>query len=338
MIVRNFRRACIRGLKPAALFAFASLTALLAGSTARAEDYPTRPVHMIIPFAAGGPTDIVGRIMGAKMGEILGQQFVVEDKAGAGGNIGADIVAKSAPDGYTVLMATVSTNAINPGLYKHMPYDPIRDFAPVGQVGVTPSLLAVNPSIPATDVKSLVALLKANPGKYSYGSSGVGSIFHLCGEEFKTMAGELDVVHVPYRGSAPMETDLIGGQIAWVFDATPAALPLAQAGKIRAIGAGMLKRLRAMPDMPTLDEQGLKGFECYTWNAVLAPAGTPQPFIDKLNMAVNKALEDPAVFAHLQEAGIDPTPGTTPQSTMGFLKTELAKWAPIIKASGAQVD
>jgi tripartite-type tricarboxylate transporter receptor subunit TctC len=326
---------------PATLRVLGALAATLAlaGAAARAEDdYPSRPVHMIIPFAAGGPTDIVGRVMAAKMGDILGQQFVVEDKAGAGGNIGADAVAKSAPDGYTVLMATVSTNAINPGLYKHMPYDPISDFAPVGQVGVTPSLLAVNTDIPATDVKSLVALIAANPGKYSYGSSGVGSIFHLCGEEFKTMAGGLNMVHVPYRGSAPMETDLIGGHIAMVFDATPGAMPLAQAGKIRALAAGMAKRLRAMPDLPTLQEQGLKGFECYTWNAILAPAGTPQPIIDRLNAALNKALADPAVFAHLQDAGIDPTPGSTPQQTMEFMKTELAKWAPIIKESGAQVD
>src|SRR5580658_10241877 len=323
---------------PALAAAFV-VTLTLAGTIVRAEDaYPSRPVHFIIPFAAGGPTDIVGRITGAKMGEVLGQQFVVEDRAGAGGNIGADFVAKSAPDGYTLLFATVSTNAINPGLYKHMPYDPVRDFAPVGRVGVTPTLLLVNPSIAATDVKSLVALIKANPGKYDYGSSGVGSILHLCGEEFKTMAGELDIVHVPYKGSAPMDTDLMGGQISMAFDATPTALPLAQSDRVRAIGAGMLKRLAAMPDLPTLDEQGLKGFECYTWNAILAPAGTPQPIVDKLNAAANKALADPQVIDSLKKAGIDPTPGSTPQTTGDFVKTELAKWAPIIKASGAQVD
>jgi tripartite-type tricarboxylate transporter receptor subunit TctC len=237
-----------------------------------------------------------------------------------------------------VLMATVSTHAINPGLYKDMPYDPVRDFAPIGRVGVTPTLLLVNPSIPATDVKSLVALIKANPGKFSYGSAGIGSIYHLCAEEFKSMAGGLDIVHVPYKGSAPMDTDLMGGQIAMAFDATPTALPLALAGKIRAIGAGMATRLRAMPDLPTMQEQGFKGFECYTWNAILAPAGTPQPIVDRLNAAINKALADPAVFSSLQNAGIDPTPGSTPQQTAEFIKAELAKWAPIIKASGAQVD
>jgi tripartite-type tricarboxylate transporter receptor subunit TctC len=312
--------------------------ALVSAGVQAADNYPSRPVQMIIPFAAGGPTDIVGRIMGAKMGELLGQQFVVEDRAGAGGNIGADAVAKADPDGYTLLMATVSTNAINPGLYRHMPYDPVRDFAPIGRVGVTPTLLLVNPSIPATDVKSLVALVKANPGKFNYGSSGVGSILHLCGEEFKSLAGGLDIVHVPYKGSAPMDTDLLGGQIAMAFDATPTAMPLAQSGKLRALGAGMATRLRAMSDLPTLQEQGVKGFECYTWNAILAPAGTPKPIVDRLNAAINKSLADPAVFSSLQKAGIDPSPGSTPQQTAAFVKAELSKWAPIIKASGAQIE
>jgi len=325
--------------KPQRALATAIVTLTLASAGVQAADnYPSRPVQMIIPFSAGGPTDIVGRIMGAKMGELLGQQFVIENKVGAGGNIGADAVAKAAPDGYTLLMATVSTHAINPGLYRHMPYDPLRDFAAVGRVGVTPTLLLVHPSIPATDVKSLVALIKANPGKYDYGSSGVGSILHLCGEEFKSLAGGLDIVHVPYKGSAPMDTDLMGGQISLAFDATPTAMPLAQSGRVRALGAGMATRLRAMPDLPTLQEQGLKGFECYTWNAILAPAGTPQPIVDRLNAAINKSLADPAVFSALQKAGIDPTPGSTPQQTAEFVKAELAKWAPIIKASGAQVD
>lgn len=327
------------GLKHLGLAAIAvAAFAVAASDTQAADNFPSRPVQMIIPFAAGGPTDIVGRIMSAKMGEILGQTFIVEDKSGAGGNIGAEAVAKASPDGYTLLFATVSTNAINPGLYKHMPYDAVKDFAPVARVGVTPTLLLVNPSLPATDVKSLIALLKANPGKYNYGSSGLGSILHLCGEEFKAMAGGLDITHVPYKGSAPMDTDLMGGQVVMAFDATPTAMPLAQSGKLRALGAGMLKRLAAMPDLPTLDEQGLKGYECYTWNSILAPAGTPKPIVDKLNAAANKALADPAVTDALKKAGIDPTPGSTPETTADFVKTELAKWAPIIKASGAQVD
>ncbi len=311
----------------------------LGGAGAKAEDrYPSKPVRIVVSFSAGGPTDTVARAMGAKMGNLLGQQFLVENKVGAGGNIGADLVAKAPPDGYTLLMATVSTHAINPGLYKNMPYDPVRDFAPIGQVGVTPTLLGVHPSVPATDVKSLVALIKENPGKFTYGSSGLGSILHLCGEQFKALAGGVNAVHVPYRGSAPMMSDLVGGQISMAFDATPTALPQAQSGAIRAIGAGMATRMRAMPELPTLQEQGLKGFECYTWNAILAPADTPQPIVDRLSEAINKALDDPAVFKRLQEAGIDPTPGSTPKQATAFIKAELAKWAPIIKASGAHID
>jgi tripartite-type tricarboxylate transporter receptor subunit TctC len=337
-LARIFRPAWPKAMT---LHAFAGivLAFALAGTGVKAEDrYPSKPVRIVVSFAAGGPTDTVARIMGAKLGELIGQQFVVENKAGAGGNIGADLVAKAAPDGYTLLMATVSTHAINPGLYKKMPYDPVRDFAPIGQVGVTPTLLGVHPSVPATDIKSLVALVKENPGKFTYGSSGLGSILHLCGEQFKALAGGLNIAHVPYRGSAPMMSDLIAGQISMAFDATPTALPQAQSGAIRAIGAGMATRMRAMPELPTLQEQGLKGFECYTWNAILAPASTPQPIIDRLSEAMNKALADPAVLNRLQEAGIDPTPGSTPRHAAEFIKAELAKWAPIIKASGAQID
>jgi len=317
-----------------------SLIALfvLGGEAARADDYPSKPIRMVVSFAAGGPTDTVARIVGAKMGDLLGQQIFVENRTGAGGNLGAAEVAKTAPDGYTLLMATVSTHAINPGLYKNMPYDPVRDFTPIGQVGVTPSLLAIHPSLPATDLASLITVIKEHPGKYTYGSSGVGSILHLCGEEFKTLAGGLHITHVPYRGSAPMMTDLMGGQISMVFDGTPTALPQVRAGAIRAIGAGMATRIRALPDLPTLQEQGLNGFECYTWNAILAPAGTPQPVIARLYDALSKTLADPATAKRLDDVGIDATPGATPQQTAAFIGAELEKWAPIIKASGAQVE
>jgi len=321
-----------------ALLGLALSLALACNEAAAQDSYPSKPIRLVVSFAAGGPTDTVARIMGARMTELLGQPIVVENRAGAGGNIGADIVAKAAPDGYTLLMATVSTHAINPGLYKRMPYDPVLDFAPVGQVGVTPCVLAVNPSLPAKDVNGLIALLKANPGKYSYGSSGMGSILHLCGEEFKTMAGGLSAVHVPYRGSAPMMADLVGGQISFAFDALPTVLPQVQAGTIRAIGGGMATRARALPDLPTLQEQGVKGFECYTWNAILAPAKTPAPIVAQLSAAINKALAEPTVLKRLQDTGVDPTPGGTPEKLAEFIKAELAKWAPIIKTSGAQVD
>jgi tripartite-type tricarboxylate transporter receptor subunit TctC len=315
----------------------ASLTTCFA--SAQADDkYPSRPVRVVVSFAAGGPTDIVGRVMSAKMSELLGQQFVVENRTGAGGNTGAAEVARTPPDGYTLLVATVSTHAINPGLYKKIPYDAERDFTPIGQVGVTPIMLVVHPSIPATDVKSLVDLVKANPDKYTYGSSGVGSILHLCGEQFKTLAGGLKITHVPYRGSSQLMKDLVGGQISMAFDATPSAGPQVESGAVRALGGGMAERLRTLPNLPTMQEQGMKGYECYTWNAILAPAGTPQPIVERLSGAVQKAMQDPAVFKRLQEVGVDPTPGRGPTETAAFIKAELAKWAPIIKASGAQVD
>jgi tripartite-type tricarboxylate transporter receptor subunit TctC len=311
--------------------------ALASGAHAQ-EAYPAKPVRIVVSFAAGGPTDQVARIMSAKLTEVTGQTFLVENKTGAGGNIGADVVAKAPPDGYTLLMATVSTHAINPGLYKSMPYDPVKDFTPVMQVGVTPCVLAVNPALPVTDVKGLVELVKANPGKYSYGSSGMGSILHLCGEQFKTAAGGLQMVHVPYRGSAPMIADLVGGQIAVAFDALPTVLPQVQAGKLRAIGGAMAARARAMPDLPTLQEQGIPGYECYTWNAIVAPARTPAPIVATLSEAMRKALADPLILKRLEGAGVDPTPDSTPEKLGEFIRTELAKWAPIIRASGAHVD
>jgi tripartite-type tricarboxylate transporter receptor subunit TctC len=319
--------------------AVAPLLAALTGPAAEAQDrYPSKPVRMMVSFAAGGPTDIVARVMSAKMAELLGQQFVVENRTGAGGNTGAADIARAPADGYHLLMATVSTHAINPHYYKKIPYDAAKDFAPIGQVGVTPILLVTHPSVPAKDAKSLIELAKANPGKYTYGSSGVGSILHLCGEQFKTMAGGLDVTHVPYRGSSALMKDLIAGQISMAFDATPSAGPQVESGAIRALGGGMTTRLRTMPNLPTLDEQGLKGFDCYTWNAILAPAGTPQPVLEKLNAAVQTAMKDPGVFKRLQEVGVDPTPGRGPKETAAFMQAELAKWGPIVKAAGAQAD
>ena len=333
------RHHSVRALNGLVRIAICIALLTLAATAPQAQDnYPSKPVRIVVPFSAGGPTDIVARVMAAKMGDLLGQQFVVENRTGAGGNIGADVVAKSAPDGYTLLMATVSTHAINPGLYVKIPYDPVRDFAAVAQVGVTPILLVAHPSVPATDVKSFVTLVRANPGKYTFGSSGVGSILHLCGEQFKASAGNLNMVHVPYRGSAPMMSDLVGGQISVAFDATPTAVPQVQAGGIRALGAGMAERMRQMPELPTLQEQGIPGFECYTWNAILAPAGTPAPAIERLAAAIGRTLADAAVFKRLQEVGIDPTPGRGPKETSDFIRAELAKWGPIIRASGAQVN
>lgn len=318
----------------------AGLVAMLACiGTARAQSaYPNKPIRLVVPFAVGGGTDIPARVLAAKMSELLGQQVIVDNRPGAGGNIGTDVVAKAPPDGYTILLGSISAFAINPGLYKKMPYDPLKDFEPIGLAAIGPIALVVHKSVPATDLKSLIALVKANPGKYSYGSSGLGSILHLCGESFKSMAGGLDMTHVPYRGSGPMMNDLSAGQIPLAFDGMPTVLPQVQAGTIRAIAMGTPARAAAMPDLPTLDELGMKGYQCYFWVTLFAPAKTPRPMIDRLVEALNKTLDDPTIATRLRELGFDATPNTSPEKLAEFLRKEIATWAPIIKASGAQID
>jgi tripartite-type tricarboxylate transporter receptor subunit TctC len=298
------------------------------------EQYPGRPVRIVVPFSAGGPTDIVGRIIGAKLGELLGQQFFVENKVGAGGNIGADLVAKSPPDGYTLLVATVSTHAINPGLYGKMPYDPVRDFSPVAQVGVTPTLLGVHPSVPATDIKSLVALVRQNPGKYTYGSSGLGSILHLCGEQFKALAGGLDIQHVPYRGGGQLITDLVGGQIPLGLIGLPPTLPHIRAGRLKALAVTARKRSPSLPDVPTVEEAGLAGYETVQWFGPVAPAGTPKPVIDRLFAEFTKALKNPVVIERLAGAGLEVAPSASPEAYGQFIRAEYARWPAIVKAAG----
>lgn len=311
---------------------------LLLPAQARAQAaYPTKPVRMVVSFAVGGPTDLVARVMAAKLSEYLGQQVIVDNRPGAGGNIGADLVSKSPPDGYTLLMATVSTHASNPLLYKKIPYDPITGFTSIGQVGITPIILVVHPSVPATDLKSLVALVKANPGKYSYGTSGVGSILHLCGEHFKTLAG-VDLTHVPYRGSSPMMNDLVAGQISLAFDGTPSAMPQVDAKAVRVLATGTQTRARQLPDVPTVAELGYSAFDCYTWNAIFGPPKMPADIVAKLNAAIQRAIDDPATFKRLQEVGVDPTPRQTPEMLDAFVKAELAKWTPVAKATGVQLD
>lgn len=310
----------------------------LVGAASAQDNYPNKAIRLVVPFAVGGGTDIPARVLAAKMSELLGQQIIVENRPGAGGNIGTASVAKAAPDGYTILLGSISALAINPGLYKTMPYDPIKDFEPIGLAALGPIALVVHQSVPATDLQSLIALLKANPGKYSYGSSGLGSILHLCGEALKTRAGGLDIVHVPYRGSGPMMNDLSAGQIPMAFDGMPTVLPQLQAGTLRAIGMGTITRARVLPDLPTLDEQGMKGFECYFWVTLFAPAKTPAPIVALLSNTLNKALDDKTTLTRLQDLGFEATPGTSPEKLAAFLKSELEKWAPVIKASGAQLD
>jgi tripartite-type tricarboxylate transporter receptor subunit TctC len=312
---------------------FACLFAFAAPATART--FPDRPITLIIPFAAGGSTDLVGRLIAEKMSEGLGQQVIVENRGGAGGNLGAAAVAKAEPDGYTILMATVATHALNPAVYTNMPYDAVKDFAPISLLVTVPNVLVVHPSVPAHTAQELIALLKANPGKYSYASSGNGTPLHLSGELFKTMAG-VDIVHVPYKGAGPALVDVIGGQVPIMFDNLPSSTQHIRSGKLKGIAVTSPQRAPAFPDMPALSE-ALPGYETYTWNALFAPAGTPPEAVKKLNEEANKAVTDPAVKAKLAEFSATVV-ASTPEELGKFVVAEIAKWAPIVKASGAKVD
>ena len=301
-----------------------------------AMNYPNKPIKIVVPFPPGGATDILARAIGFELQKAWGQSVVIENKPGAGGNTGADLVAKSPPDGYTLIMATVGTHAINMSLYTKMPYDAVKDFEPIVLVAGVPNLLVVHPSVPAKTVKELTALAKAQPGKLNVASSGNGTSIHLAAELYKQMAG-VDILHVPYKGSAPAVADLLGGQVQMMFDNMPVSLPHAKAGKLRALAVTSLKRSPALPDVPTMDEEGLKGFDATSWFGLLAPAGTPKDIIAKLNAASVAALATPDMRERLAAQGADPV-GNTPDQFAAFIKAEIEKWAKIVKASGARVD
>jgi tripartite-type tricarboxylate transporter receptor subunit TctC len=324
----------MKTLLRAAVLTLFALTGTSEG--APAQTYPDKPIRLVVPFPAGGTTDILARAVGQKLGEHLGQQVVVDNKPGAGGNIGSDIVAKSAPDGYTLVMGTVGTHAINASLYKKMPYDHIKDFVPVSLVALVPNILVVHPSVPANSVKELIAYAKANPGKLNFASSGNGTSIHLSGELFKTTAG-VEMTHVPYKGSAPAVTDLLGGQVQLMFDNMPSALPHVKAGKLKALGVTTAKRFPAAPDIPTIAEAGVPGYEASSWFGVLAPAGTPKEIVNKLSSEIAKILQTPEIKERLLSQGAEPV-GNTPDQFAAFIKAETAKWAKVVKESGATVD
>jgi tripartite-type tricarboxylate transporter receptor subunit TctC len=301
-----------------------------------AANYPSKPIRIVVPFPPGGATDIIARAIGNELSKAFSQSVLIENKGGGGGNPGADMVAKSAPDGYTLVMATVGTHAINMSLYSKMPYDAVRDFEPIVLVAGVPNLLVVHPSVPAKSVKELTALAKAQPGKLNVASSGNGTSIHLAAELYKQMAG-VDIVHVPYKGSAPAVADLLGGQVQMMFDNLPVSLPHAKAGKLRPLAVTSLTRSAALPDVPTMDEEGYKGFDATSWFGLLAPAGTPKDIIAKLNAASVKALASPEMRERLAAQGADPI-GNTPEQFAAFIKVEIDKWAKIVKASGARVD
>jgi tripartite-type tricarboxylate transporter receptor subunit TctC len=314
----------------------AGAVALLCAAGARAAGYPERPIRLVIPFPPAGPTDLVGRIVAAQLSEVLGQQVIVDNKAGAGGNVGTDIVAKAKPDGYTLLLGTAATHGINVSLYQRLEYDPVKDFAPIALTGQNPMVLLVPPSMPGT-LQELIVKLKAEPGKWSYASSGNGTTNHLAGELFKKRTG-VDVQHVPYRGSGPGLQDLLAGRVAFMFDSFGTGLEYIRSGKVRALGVMAAKRSVADPDVPTMAEAGLPDFIGATWNVVVAPAGTPPAIVDQLNVAMNKALKEPKTAQRLLQAGIDTVDDSTPASTAAFIQAEIAKWRDLVKLADAKVD
>jgi tripartite-type tricarboxylate transporter receptor subunit TctC len=306
-----------------------------AGGALAQADWPTRTVKIVVPFAAGGTTDLSARIIAEQLGQSFKQPFIVENKAGAGGNLGAAEVAKAAPDGYTFLMGTPGTQAINQFLYPKMPYDTAKDLVPVSFVVRVPNVLMINPQLPAKSLKELVALLKAQPGKLSYGTPGNGSTGHLSTELFKTQAGVF-VAHIPYRGSGPMLQDLMAGQVQMAIDNLPSALPLIQAGKLVALGVTSAQPVPQLPGVPTVASV-LPGYEAEAWFVLMAPAGTPQPVIDKLSAEVDRILKKPEVVERFTKIGATPV-GGTPKQLGDFIAGETLKWQKVVKDSGAKVD
>jgi tripartite-type tricarboxylate transporter receptor subunit TctC len=313
-----------------------ALGALLFGGTATAQDYPSRPVKIVVPFPAGGSNDIIARILAQKLNERTGQPFLIENRGGAGGNIGADAVATSEADGYTLLLTAPPPLTINAALYKNLPYDPAKAFAPISLVASVPIVLAVHPSVEANNVGELIALAKAKPGTLNFGSSGNGSTNHLAGELLKSMTG-INIVHLPYRGAAPAMNDLIAGHIPMMFDNIPAVLPQVQGKAIKAIAVAGAKRATALPDVPTVAESGVPGFEASAWFGLVAPAKTSAPVLAKLESEVDAILKMPDVQKRFTELGAEP--GSISGAAFGrFLAEETTKWTKIVQSSGATVN
>jgi tripartite-type tricarboxylate transporter receptor subunit TctC len=315
---------------------FLGVLLALVAALACAQTYPTKPIRLVVPFPPGGATDILARDVAQKLTEAWGQSVIVDNRPGAGGNIGSELVAKSSPDGYTLEMGTVGTHAINASLYAKMPYDHVKDFTPVILVAGVPNVLVVNPALPANSVAELIAYAKANPGKLNFASSGNGTSIHLSGELFKVMAG-VQITHIPYKGSAPALQDLLGGQVQMMFDNLPPSLPQIKAGKLRALAVTSLTRAPALPDVPTLSESGLPGFEASSWFGILAPAGTPAPIVAKLNAEIAKWLATPEAKEKLAKQGANAA-GGTPDDFAKHIAAETAKWAKVVKDSGAKID
>ncbi|MET3841441.1 tripartite tricarboxylate transporter substrate binding protein [Bradyrhizobium sp. OAE829] len=319
-----------------ALAIAAALGSVIGINTAHAQNYPTRAITLVIPFAPGGSTSIVGRGIADKMSELLGEKVVVDNRPGAGGTIGTKAVAKSDPDGYTLVLGYTGTLAIGPSLYKSAGYDPRKDFAPIGLIGNAPNSLVVHPSFPAKTVAELIAHAKANPGKVNFGSAGAGTVSHITGEYFARTAG-ITLVHIPYKGTGPALTDLLGGHIPMAFAPIPASHPNVSAGKLRALAVTSTTRSSLLPDVPTMAEAGLAGFDASLYYGLAAPAGTPRPIIDKLNKVLRDALGSDEVKRQLANDGTEITPGT-PEDYADFIDKDEKKWSQLIKTSGVEQE
>jgi len=316
--------------------ALLALVAVAMAMPAGAQAYPSRPVKLVVPFPPGGSLDITGRLIAQRLSEMWGQSVVVENKPGAGGNIGADFVAKSPPDGYTILLGALSTHAVNPNLYAKMPYDAVKDFAPITLIATTPNVLVVNAATPVDTVREFIAWTKANPGKLAFGSGSNGSAGHLAGELYKVDTGT-DAVHVPFKGGAPATQALLAGDTQFMFDNLANAMAQVKAGKLKALAVTTAERSKLVPELPTMAEAGLPGFDISTWYGLFAPAGTPTAIVARWNTDVTKILTTPDVRAKLMADGAEPAPDT-PEQFAQMIARELAKYARIVKASGAKVD
>ena len=321
---------------PALLALTSLLTASLSTAQTAAQNYPQKPIRMIVPFTPGGSTDILARSIGQELSKAWGQSVIIENIAGAGGSIGADKAAKSPADGYTLLMGHIGTLAVNPSLYPKLPYNPIKDFAPVAWVARVPNVLVVNPNVPAKSVQELVALAKSKPGQLSYGSGGNGSAANLATEYFK-MQTETAILHIPYRGTAPAVTDLMGGQIQMLFTGAPAVMGQVKSGQLRALAVSSPKRLDALPDLPTVAEAGYKNFEADQWYGVVAPAGTPRDIVLKLNQQINLALNSAELKKRLTTEGAVATP-ETPEAFGKLIAQEIDRWRPVITSGRVKAD
>ena len=323
-------------MKRVATWMLGAAFALLAAGVAGAQSWPAKPIRWIVPFAPGGTTDILARTISDKLTIALGKPVIVENNPGAGGGVGAVQTAKAAPDGYTIMGGTISTHAINASLYTSLPYDPVKDFVAITLIARVPNMLVVNNDIPAKNVAELIKLMKANPGKWNFASAGNGTSQHLSGELFKGMAG-VEMQHIPYKGSPPALTDVMGGQVSMTFDNITTAWPLAKGGKLKALAVTTSKRSPVAPDVPTLAESGLPGYEVGSWQGVFAPAGTPPDIVKRLNTEIVKIINMPDVQKKMIELGAEPV-GNSSEEFGAFVKTEVVKWGDVVKKSGAKVD